>query len=194
MFFSDAVVAIAVTLLALDLPVPSGGSDMDMWGFAGEHATEYLAFLVSFLVIASHWSAHHRVFSYLQWFSTRLFQLNMVWLCLIILTPFATRVIYGDGAFLVRFGFYAAVQALLCVVMILMKLEMSRNDLCRDDLQADTFAYGYWVAGSLGVGFAVSIPVALLVGQWAFLCWAAAPLALRVVRGLRGSRRRRAVL
>ena len=52
-YFSDAVIAIAITLLALELPVPDGdvhgnGGVLD---FMREHLTEYVAFLISFLVI-----------------------------------------------------------------------------------------------------------------------------------------------
>jgi Endosomal/lysosomal potassium channel TMEM175 len=67
MFFSDAVIAIALTLLALDLPVPGGIENATvsipaMVNDARQHLDDYLAFLISFLVIAAHWRLHHRVF------------------------------------------------------------------------------------------------------------------------------------
>jgi uncharacterized membrane protein len=50
-FFSDAVVAIAITLLALGLPLPKGSSNTAVWHslLAGRDA--YIAFLISFAVI-----------------------------------------------------------------------------------------------------------------------------------------------
>jgi Endosomal/lysosomal potassium channel TMEM175 len=71
-FFSDAVVAIALTLLALGLPVPGGiespdsASVSDMIRDAARHVDDYLAFLISFLVIGAHWRLHHRVFRYVR--------------------------------------------------------------------------------------------------------------------------------
>ncbi|MEC3979770.1 TMEM175 family protein [Amycolatopsis sp. H20-H5] len=63
-FFGDAVIAIALTLLALELPLPEGATNGELLHSALEHRWEYIAFLVSFLVIGAHWSGHHRVFRY----------------------------------------------------------------------------------------------------------------------------------
>src|SRR5918997_5982049 len=54
-FFSDAVVAIAITLLALGLPVPEGGTAAEVLRSLADRRYEYLAFLVGFLVVAAHW-------------------------------------------------------------------------------------------------------------------------------------------
>ena len=66
-FFADAVIAIAITLLALELPVPRGvdiKTNAQLWSALAEGRQEYLAFLISFVVIGTHWSAHHRIFRY----------------------------------------------------------------------------------------------------------------------------------
>ena len=51
--FSDAVVAIAITLLAIDLPLPEGGTVSEFWASVRHDSTHYLAFLISFFVIAA---------------------------------------------------------------------------------------------------------------------------------------------
>ncbi|GAB3883066.1 hypothetical protein GCM10029964_041790 [Kibdelosporangium lantanae] len=65
MFFSDAVIAIAMTLLALDLPLPEGETDEDLWGsFVNLLPRQYLTFVLSFLVVAMFWRSHHRFFQH----------------------------------------------------------------------------------------------------------------------------------
>lgn len=97
MFFSDAVVAIALTLLALELPVPGGIENVDsvsisdMISDAGRHLDDYLAFLISFLVIGAHWRIHHRAFRYVREATTPIIRLNMYWLLLIVITPLRPR-------------------------------------------------------------------------------------------------------
>ncbi len=63
-FFSDAVVAIAITLLAIDLPVPEGGTVSVFWRSVEHDDGHYAAFLISFVVIAAAWAYHHVLFAY----------------------------------------------------------------------------------------------------------------------------------
>jgi uncharacterized membrane protein len=178
-FFSDAVVAIAITLLALDLRVPEGATSAEFWHDMGRHFDDYLGFLISFVVIATHWFSHHRMFGYVTRVSGRLNQWNMLWLLTIVLTPFATKVIVGDHAFPARFGLYALVQALASVFFGLSVYEMHRSNLVRPGTSHSVFTRSYLRSAILVVTFLVSIPVALAT-HWAYLCWFAAPLSWRV--------------
>jgi uncharacterized membrane protein len=116
MFFSDAVVAIALTLLALELPVPGGIENVDsvsisdMISDAGRHLDDYLAFLISFLVIGAHWRIHHRAFRYVREATTPIIRLNMYWLLLIVITPFTTKTLSVGQQNLLRFGLYAGTR------------------------------------------------------------------------------------
>ncbi|GAA5023808.1 TMEM175 family protein [Kitasatospora paranensis] len=58
-FFSDAVVAIAITLLALELPVPEGRTVAEFGSAVGDDLDHYLAFLISFAVIGAAWGQHN---------------------------------------------------------------------------------------------------------------------------------------
>jgi len=92
-FFSDAVVAIAITLLAIDLPVPAGHTLSAFWSSVQNNEDRYLAFLVSFAAIAAAWGDHHDAFRYTRRMDRRLRTLNMGWLLMIVVTPFATRLL-----------------------------------------------------------------------------------------------------
>jgi len=45
------------------------------------------------VVIAAAWSHHHDVFRYAERFDARMRSLNMVWLLMIVLIPFATKLL-----------------------------------------------------------------------------------------------------
>ncbi len=178
-FFSDAVVAIAITLLALELPVPGAGSNRQLLAEMNDHIGEYLAFLISFVVIGSHWASHHRVFRYLNRLGGAVLRLNMLWLLMMVSTPFVTRVITGDGGFLVRFSLYAAVQVVASVSFLLMCLEVRRHGLMRPGTPPRVLAAGVRRSGWMAVTFAVSIPLAVF-GQWAFLVWVGLPIVVQL--------------
>ena len=95
--FSDAVVAIAITLLAVDLPVPEGDTVSAFWSSVRRNDGHYAAFLISFFVIAAAWGNHHDVFRYTRHLDPRLRTLNMAWLLTIVLVPFATRMLTASG-------------------------------------------------------------------------------------------------
>ncbi|NES13752.1 DUF1211 domain-containing protein [Micromonospora sp. PPF5-17] len=188
-FFSDAVVAIAITLLALELPVPAGETNTALWHELARHVDEYVAFLISFAVIGGHWFLHHRTFGHVARLSGRLVRWNMLWLLMIVLTPFVTKVIVGDGAFAARFTLYAAVQALASLAFLLAVVEMDRHGLARAGTPRSLFSNGYRMLSIAAGAFAVSIPLAF-VTHWAYACWAAVPVAARVRRLADAARRR----
>jgi uncharacterized membrane protein len=187
-FFSDAVVAIAMTLLALELPVPRGVTNPEMLRSVGDHWDDYLAFLISFAVIGSHWFAHQRTFRYVMRTSSRLGKWNMLWLLMVVTTPFATRVLTSEGAFETRFVFYATVQTFAGLFSLLTVREILRRGLLRASTPAELGGVSYGrVTGMIGA-FAVSIPVAFFT-HWAYLCWAAIPIIMQVTHRLIARRR-----
>jgi uncharacterized membrane protein len=190
-FFSDAVIAIAITLLALALPVPGGthGTTNGQILIAlREHWPEYSAFLISFAVIGSHWSAHRRVFRYVVRVNGQVSALNTLWLLMMILTPFAAQVLAGHGGFGVRFTLYALIQVIASACLTQMSREVGSGNLLRRSARG-LRRYPDNVPGfTFIVMFLVSIPVAF-VSTWAFALWAAVPLVSRVVRRLIGSGR-----
>lgn len=180
-FFADAVIAIALTLLALDLTPPTGHTSAELWRSVVAHGDEYKAFLISFLVIAAHWTSHHRVFRYVTHLDTRLTTLTLGWLLALVITPFATRVITGDGAYAFRFDFYSAVQVFADACFLLMVREIKVRRMCRPDTPPEMFTRTYTRTLSIGGGFLLSIPVSF-VTSYSFLLWIAAPVLVGFVQ------------
>jgi uncharacterized membrane protein len=179
-FFSDAVVAIAITLLALDLHPPGGSTNAEFWHNMRKDLNSYLGFLISFMVIGGHWFSHHRMFGYVTRLDSRLARWNMLWLLTIVLTPFATRVIVDDGAFAARLTLYALVQASASIFFFLAVYEMDRHNLVREGTPRALFTRGYRRISVVAGAFLVSIPMAYVIGRGAFLWWVAIPFLTNI--------------
>lgn len=179
-FFCDAVVAIAITLLALDLHVPEGGSDREFWHDAVVHNNDYISFLISFAVIGNYWMGHHRLFGYVTRTSGPLMRWNMLWLLTIVATPFATRIIVDDGALSARITVYALAQVLAATFFLLAVVEVHRKGLLREDTPPSVIAASYRPTVIVIVVFLLSIPLAYVAGRWAYACWAAMPVINRI--------------
>ena len=196
-FFGDAVVAIAMTLLALDLPVPDADSTAALAEFVGDHYGEYLSFVISFFVISLYWRGHHRLYRYVTDAPPRLVLLNLLWLLAVILTPYATRVLYGGqdishSDFPWRFAFYALVQAFSAAAFVLAEREIQQRRLHSESMPAGLLERGLTINGVLVVSFLVSIPAAFAVYAWAFAIWTLIPVFIVLVTRIRRRRAARA--
>jgi len=90
--FSDAVFAIAITLLGLDLRVPPPGSQGLLAKVLAQWP-EYLAFVASFGTIAVWWIMHHRLFTLIRRSNHALLLLNCLVLLWVTVIPYPTRMV-----------------------------------------------------------------------------------------------------
>ena len=93
LYFSDAIVAIAITLLALELRLPVPDDQTLYYTDLLKPWHLYLAFLLSFINISSFWNMHHRLFAYIKKMEDRLKLINTCWLFFIVILPFSTSVL-----------------------------------------------------------------------------------------------------
>lgn len=93
-FFSDAVFAIAITLLVIELHVPevhgAHPTDADFFAALRPMAPNFISFFVSFFVIGAFWSGHHRAFAMARYWHPRLVWTNLVLLSAVAAMPFLT--------------------------------------------------------------------------------------------------------
>ena len=91
--FSDAVFAIAITLLVIEIKIPEiheHVSDHALLQGLAHLIPKFIGFLVSFLIIGMYWTVHHRMFGFVIAYTRRLLWLNLFFLFFIALMPFAT--------------------------------------------------------------------------------------------------------
>jgi uncharacterized membrane protein len=177
--FSDAVVAIAITLLALELPVPAGRTVSEFWKSAREHDSHYLAFLISFVVISASWGQHHRVFRSVERVDSRLRLINMVWLMMIVLNPLATKMLTTQShdtvaTHALRFGFYALLQVVAGLALVAATRRLTTRHLRIAGAPAPSPQGGGNDLHGVIIGFALSIPV-FFTTTYGWVLWIVCP-------------------
>jgi len=181
--FSDGVFAVAITLLVVDIGVPSPSSAPDAVATAISDAVpELRSYFIAFALIGLFWYTHHLFFGALSGIDSRLILLNLVYLSFIALMPFPTA-IYGDhSSSEPAVAFFAGIIAIAGLMGTLMLWAALDSELLPPDQVARKWKL---VAQDLitPVLFALSVPVALLgepgVAPWLWLGVAIIPRLLR---------------
>lgn len=94
--FSDGVIAIAITLLVLDIRLPELPAQADSATLAAALLSilpKIAAYALSFLVVGELWYVHHMRFTYIRRCDAPLIWLNMLFLMTIGFVPFASSVL-----------------------------------------------------------------------------------------------------
>ncbi|HEX5832844.1 MAG TPA: TMEM175 family protein [Pyrinomonadaceae bacterium] len=114
-FFSDAVFAIVITLLVLELKVPhiTEHTDSALRHALVELLPRVMGFVVSFLIIGLMWTEHHRIFRYIDNYNAGLLWRNLLLLLCVSFVPFPTALFsenfWSQTAFILYTGSFGAV-------------------------------------------------------------------------------------
>jgi uncharacterized membrane protein len=125
-FFSDAVFAIAITLLVLDLRVPDADA-FAIWPLM----PKFIGFGVSFYVIGRYWLAHHQLFEAVEGYDGLLLGVNLWFLASIAFLPFPTSVVTAAKPAAAPVTFYAASLMAVGLAMVALVLVARRPALLR---------------------------------------------------------------
>ena len=184
-FLSDGVFAIAMTLLVVELTVPeiTSGSATDLGQRLGSLGPRYFSYAVSFVVIASYWRAHQRIFGHIVRCDARLVWCNLLLLLCIAFQPFPTSVLGSYGGNSAAVTLYAGTLAVTGVVVLALWLYATLGGrLVTRDLAPRVIQEQTWRAASVPLVFALSIGIAQvnpLAAEYSWLALAALLTALR---------------
>src|SRR5829696_5587929 len=92
-FFSDAVFAIAITLLIIEIKVPHldhHAPDSEFWRALWDLKWNFFGYFFSFFVIGAYWVGHHRIYGHIMRWNYGLIWRNILFLMAIGFMPFAT--------------------------------------------------------------------------------------------------------
>lgn len=98
--FSDAIVAVAITLLVIPLTdLFKGDTGKTFAAIIDSQNTRlsFLNFIISFTVIFSYWKGHHKIFTNIKSITTNTSRLNELWIFTIVLIPAATQITLSDN-------------------------------------------------------------------------------------------------
>jgi uncharacterized membrane protein len=127
---SDGVFAFAITLLVLDLFVPTlstGATSMDLWKALSEEYITFFSYLLSFIIAGLWWGAHNRNFEMIRSSDSVLQWLNLAFLLWIALLPFFTKILDENSNLQIAVDLYAIDQACAGIFLMLSWLYASRN-------------------------------------------------------------------
>jgi uncharacterized membrane protein len=182
--FSDGVMAIAITLLVLDLKVPEAAqlSNGDLLGALAARWPSYLAYLAAFLTIGIIWLNHRAFVDRVRRFDGPLHWLNLMLLLGVATLPFPTSLL---AAYLADGGPAASTAAviygLLSVGTALPWLFMWRHLVRHPELLEPPYDAAYarreLRRGSVGpVVYAVAVPIAAVAPLLALVFYLAIAL------------------
>ena len=174
-FFSDAVFAIAMTLLALDLRLPEVPADISVQGFESVlmgRLPSLAAFVLSFVLVARTWLHHHRRFNAIASYDNKLQVINLLTLFFIVFLPVPTAMLFADVP--------STPWPPVIYALTIAGLNLSVSWVWRYARKAGLLAG--WVDDPLfrlveggtaptWVVFAASIPIAFINPTWAMYSW-----------------------
>jgi len=169
---SDGVFAIALTLLVLEIAVPATTSDAGLPRALLELWPRYLAYLVSFVVIARFWGTHRLAFRLIARDDATLVWLNLLLLLFVAFLPFPTAVLgqhFGSPAAAVL---YATSVTLASIAgMAYWWYASGRGGLLRPGAPRAQVRALRARSLSVPVFFALTLPIAVFAPYAAEIAW-----------------------
>lgn len=136
-FFTDAVAAIAITLLVLPLvdmvPKPGQGAG-DLGALLVGHTGQLFAFGLSFVVIGRLWYAHHQIFEWVEGYNRAVVDLDLLWCLTVVLLPFPTAALGSVPTTSVSVLLYSGTLTVSSLALTLIVVVLTRHpELVRED-------------------------------------------------------------
>ena len=169
---SDGVFAIALTLLILEIAVPATTSEANLPKVLLRLWPQYLAYVLSFVVIARFWVAHHQAFRLIARYDTTLVWLNLLLLMFVAFLPFPTAVLGEHNGTAAAAVLYAAAVVLAGTASTAYWWYASgRGRLLRPDVRGARVRALRARGLSSPVFFALTLPIAAFAPWVAEILW-----------------------
>ncbi len=182
---SDGVFAFAITLLVLDLTVPTitNASSADLLNALSTDYIAFFAYALSFLIACIWWNAHHRNFEHIRHSDSTLRWLNLFFLLWIALLPFFTKILSQYENVPLGVILYAVDQAAAGIFLTLIWVYASHNHRLIDkDMKETTIQYATIRNMVAPIFFLASIGIAFVSPFLATFFWVGMFPVLFIIR------------
>lgn len=171
-FFSDAVFAIAITILVLDIRVPDGLSPTELPARMLNLGPKYLSYVISFLVLAVYWQAHHRLFRAITGYDRTLVWLNFLFLMAVAFLPFLTSLLGEYSKEQISVAIYAANAVMASLLLVAISwYATSGHRLVAPNLDDEAERIQRFQGFSVPVVFLLSIGISFFSPMAAMYSW-----------------------
>lgn len=172
-FFSDAVFAIAMTLLVIEVRLPElhAVTDRSLAQALANLLPNYIGFIISFLVIGRFWTGHHRLMAMIETADPVLVRANLLLLMAIAFMPFPTAVLSDYSLLRVAIGFYTAYLLLVglanvrVITVAMRHLSTGDPDVVKDARQLRRSMWSPLVIAGTGFAAGMVSPIAGLLAM-----------------------------
>ncbi|HEY5221658.1 MAG TPA: TMEM175 family protein [Microbacteriaceae bacterium] len=134
-FFTDAVTAIAITLLILPLVTSvteAAAAGHTAAQFLGDNVDQLAAFALSFAVIARFWVSHHAMFEHITSYNGQLLLLSLIWAFTIVVLPLPTEMISQFKTTPATIGIYIGTLTVSSLTLTVMALLIRKHPVLED--------------------------------------------------------------
>ncbi|MCC3776177.1 TMEM175 family protein [Streptomyces sp. UNOB3_S3] len=174
--FADAVTAIAITLLALEIHVPDDLPDAEVGQAFGHVLPKVIAYLVSFVLVGAIWLGHHKLFRLMATLDRAMVRLEFALLAVIAFLPFTARLLSEHGGAPVAMAIYTGAIGLEAALLTVMALRLRapgplrRPEVTRRQVAREVFDNASIAVIAL-IAFLVALAAPLVAIWWWVLIW-----------------------
>jgi uncharacterized membrane protein len=190
-YFSDAVFAIVLTLLVLDLRLPPGISDTNLFRSVLDMAPKLAAFATTFALVSVFWIAHVSITRRLLEFDWAAAWVNLLFLFTIALTPFVSTTIGEYGVFGNAWRLYCMELITVGVAQLILfgVIHRGKGRLV-GGVSRRVFWHRFTRTSSPAAGFAILLALSFMgfTRLSFYLCWVTIPAILILARVTLGPR------
>ena len=171
--FTDGVMAVAITLLVLNIDVPDlpSGRESELADELFDLLPSLGAYALAFALVGRYWTIHHRLFENLRAFDGVLMTLNLVFLALIALVPFSAELIDKYREEPIAAAVFGATLGFAALVHWAMVRHVLNKEFILDHERLASEPFGGALALSLTVVFFLSVPAAFVSTLLAEALW-----------------------
>jgi uncharacterized membrane protein len=184
-FFSDAVFAIAITLLIIEIKVPHldhHAPDSEFWLALWALKWNFFGYFFSFFVIGAYWVGHHRIYGHIVRWNYGLVWRNVLFLMAIGFMPFATA--FFTEIFPPRFVplvLYAATFSVAGLLELWQWRYAVKKGLIDEGMNPTLISYFSWRMLSLPIVGVTAILIGFVNPVFSSFAFLMMPLAQKVI-------------